>query len=105
MSEGDVALLREHANALRPEIEVTASAARWCPSPTRTSAQLCAVLAGEALSLLCSPKATRVGVCGGGNCGWLFVDESRGKRRQWCDMKDCGNRAKARRYYQQHKGP
>ena len=105
MFEPDVAVLREHADAPRPNIEVIGSAARWRPAPKRASAQLCAILAGEALSLLCSPKATRVGVCGGGNCGWLFVDESRGKRRRWCDMNDCGNRAKARRYYQQHKGP
>jgi predicted RNA-binding Zn ribbon-like protein len=40
-------------------------------------------------------------MCGGGLCGWLFLDESRGKRRRWCDMKDCGNREKARRYYRQ----
>ena len=32
-------------------------------------------------------------------CGWLFVDRSRGGRRRWCSMADCGNRAKARRHY------
>jgi predicted RNA-binding Zn ribbon-like protein len=104
MSGRDVALIREHANAPRPEIEFRDNAARWRPAPTRASAQLCAVLGGEALSLFCSPRATRVGVCGGGNCGWLFFDESRGKRRRWCDMSDCGSRAKARRYYEKHKG-
>jgi predicted RNA-binding Zn ribbon-like protein len=31
------------------------------------------------------------------------MDESRGKRRRWCDMKDCGSRAKARSFYQRHK--
>lgn len=105
MLKRDVALLRAHANAPRPDIEIVGNVARWNPAPKRASAQLCAILAGEALSLLCSPKSTRVGVCGGGNCGWLFVDESRGKRRRWCDMNDCGNRAKARRYYEQNKGP
>jgi predicted RNA-binding Zn ribbon-like protein len=104
ISGRDVAFIRAHANAPRPEIEFRDSAGRWRPAPTRASAQLCAILAGEALSLLCSPKATRVGVCGGGNCGWLFLDESRGKRRRWCDMNDCGSRAKARRYYEKHKG-
>ena len=101
----DIALLRQHANAPRPEVEIVSSAGRWRPAPTRASGRLGAILAGEALSLLCSPKATGVGVCGGGNRGWLFVDESRGKRRRWCDMNDCGNRAKARRYYEQNKGP
>jgi predicted RNA-binding Zn ribbon-like protein len=36
-------------------------------------------------------------------CSWVFVDESRNGRRRWCSMKDCGNRAKARRFYERHK--
>jgi predicted RNA-binding Zn ribbon-like protein len=103
LSGSDVVLIREHANASRPEIDFREGAGRWRPNPTHASAQLCAILGGEALSLLCSPKAKRVGVCGGGNCGWLFLDESRGKRRRWCDMNDCGSRAKARRYYEKRK--
>lgn len=60
---------------------------------------------GEALSHSCSLKAARIGICERGLCGWLFLDESRGKRRRWCDMKDCGSRAKALWYYEKkHKG-
>jgi len=33
-------------------------------------------------------------------CGWLFVDTSKNRRRRWCDINDCGNRAKQRRYQQ-----
>jgi predicted RNA-binding Zn ribbon-like protein len=36
-------------------------------------------------------------------CSWLFVDESRNGSRRWCSMKDCGNRAKARRHYERAK--
>jgi predicted RNA-binding Zn ribbon-like protein len=36
-------------------------------------------------------------------CGWLFVDESRRRNRKWCDMRDCGNREKARRHYRRHR--
>lgn len=36
-------------------------------------------------------------------CDWLFLDTSRNGRRRWCDMADCGSRAKARSYYQRHK--
>jgi len=104
ISEGDLALIRGHANARRPEVEFRNNAVRWQPAPSHASEQLCAVLASEAFSLLCSPKAARIGICEGGQCGWLFLDESRGQRRRWCDMNDCGNRAKARRYYEKHKG-
>jgi predicted RNA-binding Zn ribbon-like protein len=33
-------------------------------------------------------------------CTWLFVDSSRNRSRRWCSMRDCGNRAKARRHYE-----
>ena len=36
-------------------------------------------------------------------CGWLFYDETRNRTRRWCSMKDCGNRAKARRHYARSK--
>ncbi len=105
LSKHDVNLVRQRANAPRPEIDFQEAMVRWRPAPSRTSEQLCGVLGTEALSLFCSPKATRIGICGGGDCGWLFLDDSRGKRRRWCDMKDCGSRAKARRYYEKHRQP
>ncbi len=105
VSKHDVAFIRECGNEPLPEIEFRGNASQWCPAPSHASKQLCAVLASEALSLLCSPKAARIGICDGGKCGWLFLDESRGKRRRWCDMSDCGSRAKARRYYENHKEP
>jgi predicted RNA-binding Zn ribbon-like protein len=52
----------------------------------------------SAVDLLTSPRLERVGQCPGDECGWLFVDTSRSGRRQWCDMKDCGNVAKVRRF-------
>lgn len=36
------------------------------------------------------------------SCDWIFFDGSRNGRRRWCDMADCGSRAKARRHYQRH---
>lgn len=33
-------------------------------------------------------------------CSWMFIDTSRSRRRRWCSMSTCGNRAKARRFYQ-----
>ncbi len=54
----------------------------------------------SAADLLTSGDLGRVRECSGDTCGWLFVDTSRNHSRRWCDMEDCGNRAKARRHYQ-----
>jgi predicted RNA-binding Zn ribbon-like protein len=49
--------------------------------------------------LLASPDLGQVGRCAGETCGWFFIDRSPTKRRRWCSMEVCGNRAKARRHY------
>jgi predicted RNA-binding Zn ribbon-like protein len=56
-------------------------------------------VARSAAELLTSDELNRVGVCAGEGCGWLFFDVSKNRSRRWCAMDDCGNRAKARRYY------
>ncbi len=53
----------------------------------------------SAVELLTSKALDRVRVCGADDCDWLFLDESRSRSRQWCNMSVCGNRAKARRFY------
>jgi predicted RNA-binding Zn ribbon-like protein len=40
--------------------------------------------------------------CPGEDCGYLFRDTSRGRRR-WCSMKTCGNRAKVQRFRDRQK--
>jgi predicted RNA-binding Zn ribbon-like protein len=52
----------------------------------------------SAAELLTSDHLSRLRQCGGQDCGWMFLDISRNRSRQWCDMKDCGNRAKVRRF-------
>jgi predicted RNA-binding Zn ribbon-like protein len=56
------------------------------------------VLAGA--ELLASDNRTQIHECSGEGCGWLFLDTSRNRRRRWCTMQGCGNRAKARRFYE-----
>ncbi|MBE3089419.1 MAG: CGNR zinc finger domain-containing protein [Actinobacteria bacterium] len=53
----------------------------------------------SAADLLVSPDLKRLKICADDCCGWLFIDMSRNNSRRWCNMKDCGNRAKAYRYY------
>ncbi|HEX6636847.1 MAG TPA: CGNR zinc finger domain-containing protein, partial [Steroidobacteraceae bacterium] len=51
-----------------------------------------------AVDLLGEMDRGRTRVCRGHDCGWLFIDTSKGGRRVWCDMGTCGNAAKGARF-------
>ena len=57
----------------------------------------------SAADLLVSEEFRKVKKCSDPACGWLFLDISRNRSRRWCDMADCGNRAKASRFYKKKK--
>jgi predicted RNA-binding Zn ribbon-like protein len=40
----------------------------------------------------------RLKACGLDSCHWAFYDMSKNRSGRWCDMADCGNRAKARAF-------
>ncbi len=40
------------------------------------------------------PGWKRLKACPGPDCGWVFADRSRNGSRRWCQMSECGNRAK-----------
>ncbi len=67
------------------------------------SGWLLRTIADSAVELLLTSARTRVKLCPGPRCGWLFLDESPNGRRRWCSMTTCGNRAKARRHYRQQR--
>jgi predicted RNA-binding Zn ribbon-like protein len=72
----------------------------WPGRSTRrggTNAAL-ATLARETVALLGGPDAGRVRQCGRPGCTRLYVDRSRGDNRQWCGMRECGNRVNAAAY-------
>jgi predicted RNA-binding Zn ribbon-like protein len=70
----------------------------WEEDPAALDRLLWPVAWGTA-RLLTSEDRDAVRVCAAPGCGWLFLDRSRNHSRRWCDMKACGNRAKARRHY------
>lgn len=79
---------------------------RWGPEGAlRTSLNSCGLdvigvtIALAAAELLSRRLDGQLGVCAGRNCGWVFLDTSKSRRRRWCDMKTCGNAAKASRHY------
>lgn len=55
-----------------------------------------AVLAASAARLAVEGRLDRVKICPADDCRWAFYDASKNHSRQWCSMKVCGNRAKAR---------
>src|SRR5688500_9276252 len=55
-------------------------------------------IAQSAAELLMEADPARVKECVSDNCNWLFYDVSKNRSRRWCEMKDCGNRAKQRRH-------
>jgi predicted RNA-binding Zn ribbon-like protein len=52
----------------------------------------------SATDLLRSADVALLRLCANERCGWLFLDRSRKQNRRWCEMRECGARAKARRY-------
>jgi predicted RNA-binding Zn ribbon-like protein len=68
----------------------------WKDLAERPVALIAAVL-WSAARLLTSPDVERIRVCGGVDCGWMYVDRSRNGFRRWCQMRTCGTREKTRR--------
>ena len=61
------------------------------------------IIVKETIEILTSDELDRVKRCQSEECGWLFIDTSKNNSRKWCQMRSCGNRAKARRYYSRTK--
>jgi predicted RNA-binding Zn ribbon-like protein len=57
-----------------------------------------AAIAESFAEFLAAGRADRLRVCANPGCRYLFVDHSPTGRRRWCDMRTCGNRAKAARH-------
>ncbi|MBG0817653.1 ABATE domain-containing protein [Planomonospora sp. ID82291] len=54
-----------------------------------------AAVARAAVELLGGPRAALIRECEASPCTRLYVDSSHRRSRRWCDMRGCGNRAKA----------
>jgi predicted RNA-binding Zn ribbon-like protein len=68
-------------------------------------ARLLGPVAWSAAELLGSSETlSKVRQCAGEECGWLFLDQTKNHTRRWCDMDDCGSKAKAKRYYRKKTG-
>jgi predicted RNA-binding Zn ribbon-like protein len=57
-----------------------------------------ALIAEAIIEELATGRPERLRVCANDRCRWAFFDSSPTGRRRWCDMRSCGNQAKAARY-------
>ena len=55
------------------------------------------------LRAMARPGWPRFKACRGEDCRWVFVDGSRNTSRRWCDMANCGNRAKVATFRDRHR--
>lgn len=62
-----------------------------------------ALLACDCIELFDGPDRALLRRCADAKCTRLYIDRSRGQRRRWCDMKGCGDRAKATAYRRRRK--
>ena len=63
-----------------------------------TPGQALATVARLAVELLSGRDVPLMKECGNPECTRVYIDRSRGMRRQWCGMESCGNKIKAAAY-------
>lgn len=100
-STRDADVLRSGVAVARANQRLDTRGCRFVWTFSKRTVKLDRILWPVALSaaeLLTSGELSGLSQCGGVDCGWLFLDTSRGRRRRWCDMQDCGNREKVRRF-------
>jgi predicted RNA-binding Zn ribbon-like protein len=98
---GDLEALNDEVADARRREKLVAGGGRLRWEAAEDAEPLASLLwpVGRAASaLLTSGDLSRLRECGGDGCGWLFLDQSRNRSRQWCTMEDCGNLSKVRRF-------
>lgn len=92
-----LAMVRTHPRlSLRPRSHFTLTY-RHDNNPL---AELLGPIAVAAARLLSEEARQRLRRCFNPECGVIFFDRTKNKRRRWCHMRVCGSRIKMRRYRQ-----
>jgi len=60
-------------------------------------------LARETIEIVGGEDAELLRECARPGCTQVYLDRSRGRRREWCAMKTCGNRVKASKFRARHR--
>ncbi|MFG1811325.1 CGNR zinc finger domain-containing protein [Streptomyces sp. NPDC049040] len=97
---GALALLNSAARTPSAVPQLTAAGRRI----EATQAEALSAVARRAVELLGGPDVPLLKECGNPECTRVYIDRSRGMRRQWCGMESCGNKIKAAAYRARRKG-
>jgi predicted RNA-binding Zn ribbon-like protein len=63
---------------------------------------LLAAVARSGAEIIAEGARAHLHICANPNCGLLFYDDSRTRRRRWCSMAVCGNRNKVAAFARKH---
>jgi len=99
-------VLNSFLSEVPPRIKLLQNNQGFVWEPPREGSDLTQIMwpiVWSAADLLVMNEFRAVKMCQGVKCGWLFLDKSRSGNRSWCNMKGCGNRAKASRFYKRTK--
>src|SRR5437588_4699517 len=91
----DLAVLNEELRVAQgpKQIAATAKGFEWEWNTSRPALdQILWLVSDSAAELLTTGDLSRLRQCGGDDCGWIFEDSTRNRRRQWCGIPQRGNR-------------
>ncbi|MFJ3309494.1 CGNR zinc finger domain-containing protein [Streptomyces sp. NPDC086549] len=70
-----------------------------------SASQGLATIARQAVEIIGGGDAALLRECGRPECTQVYLDRSRGHRREWCAMRTCGNRVKAAAFRARRRSP
>ncbi|MFN2602454.1 MAG: CGNR zinc finger domain-containing protein [Gemmatimonadaceae bacterium] len=95
--------LRKAGKAMNPEWRD--GHLEWIPASAKNLPSIVERIAWRAGEFFASADFDRLRCCANPKCGWFFIDRSRNNSRRWCKMRECGDRAKSKRYYEKRTKP
>lgn len=90
-----------NAVAAEPPLTAALTSDGWARSGTPR--QALSHLAREAVEIIGGDQAALLRECSRPECTQVYLDTSRGHRREWCSMATCGSRMKAKAYRERRK--
>ncbi|MGB2566837.1 CGNR zinc finger domain-containing protein [Micromonospora citrea] len=86
-------------------LDVTGPAPRLVPGTGDPVDAALATLLAVVAEAVATGAWHRLKACREPSCRWAYYDHSRNRRRTWCSMEICGNRAKARAAHHRRSAP